>query len=57
MVRAGTLDKKAIVEWRNNHDLHVLLIMKQNAVTKPIAVVQAYHEGIEGLQKRLSQPQ
>lgn len=52
--RVGVLtDKQAIAKWRQNHDLHVLLIMRQNGLTKPQALVQAYHEGVEGLNKRL----
>lgn len=46
-------DKKAVQNWRANHDLHILLIIKQNGLTKSQAVVQAYHEGHEGLNKRL----
>ena len=47
-------DKKALLNWRTNHDLHVLLIMKRHGLTKSQALVQAYHEGAEGLQKRLA---
>ncbi|GHA11875.1 hypothetical protein GCM10007989_02780 [Devosia pacifica] len=47
-------DKKALLNWRTNHDLHVLLIMKQHKLTKSQALVQAYHEGAEGLNKRLA---
>lgn len=46
-------DKKAVQNWKANHDLHVLLIIKQNGLTKSQAVVQAYHEGLDGLNKRL----
>lgn len=48
-----TLDKSAKAAWKTNHDLHVLLIMKKHGLSKADAVVQAYHEGIEGLNKRL----
>lgn len=46
-------DKKAIANWRLNHDLHVGLIMKTHGLTKTVASVQAYAEGVEGLTKRL----
>lgn len=46
-------DKKALQNWRTNHDLHVLLIMKQHGLTKPLALVQAYAEGVDGLTKRM----
>lgn len=46
-------DKKALLKWRTNHDLHVLLIMNRHGLTKGQAMVQAYHEGAEGLSKRL----
>jgi hypothetical protein len=47
-------DKKALLGWKTNHDLHVLLIMKRHGLSKGQAMVQAYHEGAEGLQKRLA---
>lgn len=47
-------DKKALANWRTNFDLHVLMIMKQHSLTKAQAVVQAYHEGVVGLNKRLA---
>nr|QJB21597.1 MAG: hypothetical protein [Microvirus sp.] len=47
-------DKKALAKWRTNHDLHVLMIMNKHGLTKAQAVVQAYHEGVEGLNKRLA---
>lgn len=46
-------DKKAVANWRTKHDLHVLMIMEKNGLTKAQAVVQAYHEGVDGLNKRL----
>lgn len=46
-------DKKALASWKNNHELHLLLIQRQNGLTKAQALVQAYHEGVEGLSKRL----
>lgn len=52
-VKSVVLDKKAIPEWRTNHDLHVLLIMRKDKMSKPNAIVQAYHEGIDGLKKRM----
>lgn len=51
--RPAMLDKTAAKNWRTNHDLHVLLIMRQHSVSKADAVVQAYHEGVEGRTKRL----
>lgn len=47
-------DKKALLKWRTNHDLHVLLIMNKHGVPKAQATVQAYHEGAEGLTRRLA---
>lgn len=47
-------DKKAVANWRTNYDLHVLMIMKQHGLTKAQAIVQAYAEGVEGLNKRLA---
>lgn len=49
----AVLDKKAAATFKTNVDLHVLLIMRQNGLTKSQAVVQAYHEGVEMLAKRL----
>lgn len=46
-------DKKALQNWRNKHDLHVLLVMQQNGLSKAQALVQVYHEGADGLNKRL----
>lgn len=46
-------DKKALLKWRTNHDLHVLMIMNKHGLTKGQASVQAYAEGVEGLSKRL----
>lgn len=47
------LDKKASGAFKNKLDLHVLLIIQQNGLTKSQALVQAYHEGVEALGKRL----
>lgn len=47
-------DKKAFASWKTNNELHVMLCMKQNGLTKSQAGVQAYFEGVEGLNKRLS---
>lgn len=46
-------DKKALSAWKANLDLHVLLIMRVHKLSKAQALVQAYHEGVEGLSKRL----
>ena len=50
------LDKKALSNWKTNHELHVLLVMKQHGVTKAVAAVQAYHEGVDGLKRRMGTP-
>ena len=50
---ATTLDKTAAKKWRTKHDLHVALLMEKHGLSKADAVVQAYHEGVEGLNKRL----
>ena len=47
------LDKAAGKQWRTNFDLHVLLIAKKHGLSKADATVQAYHEGVDGLNKRL----
>lgn len=39
--------------WRNNFGLHVALLVKKHGLSKADATVQAYHEGVEGLNKRL----
>lgn len=46
-------DKKSLSSWKANNDLHVLLIVRQDVVSKATAVVQAYFEGVDGLNKRL----
>ncbi|QCS37254.1 hypothetical protein [Tortoise microvirus 75] len=46
------LDKKALATFKNKNMLHVLLIMDQEKVSKSTAIVQAYHEGVEGLGAR-----
>lgn len=53
MHEIDTMDKKAKATWRTDHDLHVLLIMKQKSCSKGDATVQAYAEGRNGLSKRL----
>lgn len=42
------LDKKELAANKRAFDLHVLLIMEQEKVTKPAAIAQAYHEGATG---------
>lgn len=54
MVTPILTDKKALLNWRTNHDLHVLMIMKRHGLSKGQALVQAYFEGAEGLNKRLA---
>lgn len=45
-------DKKAKAAWRRSLDLHTLLIMEAHGLSKPDAVVQAYHETVDGLKAR-----
>lgn len=52
----ATLDKKALGAHKQKHDLHVLLIIEQDKLPKSAAIVQAYHEGVEGVAKRLGAP-
>lgn len=52
--KPASLDKKALAAWKSNFDLHVLLIIRQNGLSKSQAVIQAYHEGVEGLSTRLA---
>lgn len=42
-------DKKKLAQAKNDHDLHVLWIMKQHGVTKANAIVQAYMAGPDQL--------
>jgi len=45
-------------EWqslRQDFDLHVGLVLKQDKLTKAKAIIQAYKEGTEGLNARLGQ--
>lgn len=46
------LEKKAMTTYKNKQMLHVLLIMDQEKVSKSVATIQAYHEGVEGLGAR-----
>jgi hypothetical protein len=46
-------DKKAFKAWKTNHELHLLLIMKQHNVTKADALVYAYYEGGSVLNQRM----
>lgn len=46
-------DKKAVLNWKTNLDLHTLLVMKTHGLSKGQALVQVYAEGVEGLSKRL----
>lgn len=50
------LDKKALSNFKRGLDLHVLLIMEQEKVTKAAALAQAYHEGVEGRARRTAPP-
>lgn len=47
------LDKKALAKRRNDFNLHVMLIMRQDDVSKSAAVFAAYCEGDAGLRDRL----
>lgn len=51
------LEKKALAAWKREFDLHVMLIMKQERVSKAVALIQAYHEGVETQATRLGQPE
>jgi len=51
------LDKKGLAATKQNMDLHVLLIMKQENISKAQAQANAYSEGAEGLVKRLNPEQ
>lgn len=53
MTAIDQMDKKAKLQLRTDHDLHVLLIMKQKTCAKSEAQVIAYAEGRNGLSKRL----
>lgn len=50
------MDKKALAAVKSKFDLHVLLVMEQEKCSKSHAITQAYHEGIEGVAKRLGAP-
>ena len=47
------LDKKGLAAAKSNHDLHVLLVIRQDKVSKSAALVIAYTEGAPGLNTRL----
>lgn len=51
---AGKLDKKAIAKAKADHDLHVLLIIRQDEISKSKAITIAYAEGAAGLKERLA---
>lgn len=56
MENAKTADagnKKLIAAAKRDHELHVLLVQKQDAQDKSTAVLTAYREGVAGLEKRL----
>lgn len=38
---------------KEDHDLHVLLTMRQDGLKKPQAILKAYAEGAAGLHRRL----
>ena len=41
---------------QSDFQLHVLLIQRQDAVSKSVATMRAWHEGYVGLDRRLSSP-
>ncbi|OCC05611.1 hypothetical protein BA190_07550 [Labrys sp. WJW] len=47
------LPKKALSSNQRDHDLHVMLIMRDEDVSKTKALAQAYWEGSAGLTERL----
>lgn len=47
------LDKSARKAWTTKFQLHVQLLMVKHGLSKPDAMAQAYHEGVETLGKRL----
>lgn len=47
--------KKRIKEARNDHDIHILALMRGQKMTKSEAMVMAYLDGPLGLDDRLSQ--
>lgn len=53
VVKIDAAAKKAEAEAKTNHDLHVLLVMKQDNVSKSKALLTAYREDKAGLNKRL----
>lgn len=45
--------KKRIKAARLDHDVHVLLLMKREKLSKPDALILAYLDGVLGLADRL----
>ena len=43
-------------QLKDDYSLHLFLIMKQDECKKPAAVLKAYAEGVEGLNRRLGKP-
>lgn len=48
--------KKRLKAAKANHDLHVLLLMRQQNLSKTEATLLAYLDGVLGLDQRLSAP-
>lgn len=46
-------DRVALAKLRQSFNLHVFAIMRQHGLTKSQAMVQAYHEGVEGIARRI----
>lgn len=44
-----------IRQAKNNHDLHVLLLMRKLKLSKSQAIVMAYLDGLQGLDARIEQ--
>lgn len=57
MVEMSKDEKKALAKAATDFNLHVLLVMRQDGLSKAQAQARAYDEGVDGLNaKRLGQP-
>ncbi|QCS37238.1 hypothetical protein [Tortoise microvirus 73] len=46
--------RERVKRAKTDHDLHVLLLMKREGLSKSDAIVMAYLDGLNGLQDRLN---
>lgn len=53
MAELSKEEKKALVKAASDFNLHVLLIVRQDGLSKTQSQVRAYLEGAAGLDKRL----